>query len=151
MKLTLKQIAIFGQVKVNLKSVDSNSIICSTLLDLYKAGWWVTDRFGTIITIVKPKQYTKDGFACVCRRIYTDVNLDTLDVLTKQIADVQYEQYKNMLKSKQIQDKIKKSKEQYNANQMSALQSNNKTKHDDILFKAQNGTIGKISRTKKKS
>ena len=97
MKLSLKHIAIFGRVKVNLQTVDCKAIKCITLLDLYNAGWWVTDRFGTIITLVKPKADLKDGFCCVCRRIYTDVNLDTLDLLAKQIADAQYENYKKYL------------------------------------------------------
>lgn len=100
MKLSLKQIAVFGQVKVNVKSVDANSAFFVTLLDLYKSGWWVTDRFGTIITLVKPKAKLEQGFCCVCRRISTDVNLDMLDSLTQQIADLQYENYKTILTSK---------------------------------------------------
>lgn len=99
MKLSLKQIAVFGQVKVNVKSVDANSTVFTTLLDLYKAGWWVTDRFGTIITLVKPKAKLEQGFCCVCRRFTTDVNLDTLDTLIDQIADAQYEKYKGMLET----------------------------------------------------
>lgn len=125
MKLTLKHIAIFGQVRVNLNGVDSNLYNYTTLLALYKDGWWVTDRFGTILTLVKPRHDLKDGFCCICRRIVTDVNLDTLDLLTKPIAEAKYEQYKQFLQSKKYRDKIKKSKEENVNNCMSVLQSRN--------------------------
>lgn len=150
MKLSLKQVAIFGRVKVNLQTVDSKAIKCITLLDLYNAGWWITDRFGTIVTLVKPKADKKDGFCCVCRRIYTDVNLNTLDLLTKQYADAQYENYKKYLQSKQIEDKIKKSKENYNASRnMPTLSQTNKTNGGHVLFKTQTKIVRKVSRTKK--
>lgn len=150
MKLTLKQIAIFGQVKVNIKSLDSNAIIYATLLDLYKAGWWVTDRFGTIITIVKPKMKAKDGFCCICRRISTTVNLDTLDLLTKQIADAQYEQYKNTLKSKRFDDKVKKSKKVYYENIMSNMSSGNRNSHNNVLRASSKRNVRKVSATEKR-
>lgn len=100
MYLSYKHIAIFGQVKVNINSIDANMAKYKTLLELYKDGWWVTDRFGTIITIVKPKTPIKNGFCCLNKRISTTINLDTLDLLTKQIADVQYEYYKHILEKK---------------------------------------------------
>lgn len=100
MKLTLKHIAIFGQVRVNLNAIDSNLVNYTTLLDLYKNGWWVTERVGTVITIVKPRNNEKDGFCCVCKRIDTSVSLDTLDLLTKPIAEQQYLKYKQYLQSK---------------------------------------------------
>lgn len=150
MKLSLKHIAIFGQVKVNTRSVDSNVINCTTLLDLYNAGWWVTDRFGTIVTLVKEKKYTKDGFACLNRRIYTDVNLDTLDLLTKQIADAQYEKFKKRLESQQIGDKIRKSKDYCNENvSMSTLPSGNR-KSGHILQQTQGKNSGKVSGKKER-
>lgn len=150
MKLSLKQVAIFGRVSVNVQSVDSKAIKCVSLLDLYKLGWWVTDRFGTIVTLVKPKAKLKDGFCCACRRIYTDVNLNTLDLLTQQYADAQYENYKKYLQSKRFVDKIKKSKEDYNASRnMSTLSQANKTNAGHVLFKTQKRVVRKVSTTKK--
>ena len=100
MKLSLRHIAIFGQVKVNLNSVDSTINNYVTLLDLYKDGWWVTERFGSIITIVKPRENIKHGFKCLNKRICTTINLDTLDLLTKPISEAQYEKYKYFLEQK---------------------------------------------------
>lgn len=128
MNLSFKHIAIFGQVKVDVNALDSNFTKYMTLLELYKDGWWVTDRFGTIVTLVKPREHLKDGFCCVCRRISTNVNLDTLDFLTKQIADANYEQYKQFLQSKKYSDKIKKSKEYGNVNDLSTLSPRDKHK-----------------------
>lgn len=144
MQLTFKHIAIFGQVKVDMNAPDCALANYTTLLDLYKAGWWVTDRFGTIITIVKPRAYRKDGFCYLCRRISTNVNLNTLDLLTKQIADEKYEEYKNYLQSKKGYAKIKKTKEDLNENYLSTLSSRNNNKYGHILFKTQRKDTGKI-------
>lgn len=111
MKLSLKQIAVLGQVKVKTTSIESPILTWMTLLQLYQQGWWATDRFATIITLVKPKANFAQGFCCVCRRIKTDVNLDTLDAVIQQIADAKYEKYKNILQSKSNYNKIKKTKE----------------------------------------
>lgn len=100
MKLSYKQMAVFGQVRVDVRPLDSTIKEYVTLLDLYRRGFWVTQRFGTIITIVKPRAYIKDGFSCVCRRINTTINLDTLDALTEEIAKKQYQLYKDYLNSK---------------------------------------------------
>jgi len=145
MNLSFKHIAIFGQVKVDINALDCNLSNYITLLDLYKNGWWATDRFGTIVTLVKPRSNLKDGFCCVCRRISTNVNLDTLDMLTKQIADVKYEQYKQYLQSKKYRDKIKKSKEQCNVNNLPTLSKRNKHKHNNILLSTQGRNPSKIS------
>lgn len=146
MDLSFKHIAIFGQVKVDVNALDCTLTNYVTLLDLYKDGWWVTDRFGTIITLVKPRSKLKDGFCCVCRRISTTVNLDTLDLLTKQIADTKYEQYKQYLQSKQYRDKIKKSKEQDNVNHLSTLSQRDKYKHRHVLLSSQGKNLGGIPR-----
>ena len=145
MNLSFKRIAIFGQVKVDVNALDCNITSYRTLLELYQDGWWVTDRFGTIITLVKPKAKSKDGFCCVCRRISTNVNLDTLDLLTKQIADVKYEQYKQFLQSKKYCDKIKKSKEQGNGNNLSTLSQRDKYKHKHVLLTPQRRNQRKVS------
>lgn len=100
MALSAKQIALFGRVRVNMLPVDSNLVSYVTLFDLYKNGWWATERFGTLITLVKPRTHLKDGFSCVVKRIVTDVNLDALDEEIKVIADRKYEKYKLYLESK---------------------------------------------------
>ena len=146
MDLSFKHIAIFGQVKVDVNALDCALTNYRTLLELYQDGWWVTDRYGTIVTLVKPRAHLKDGFCCVCRRISTNVNLDTLDFLTKQIADVKYEQYKQFLQSKKYRDKIKKSKEQDNANNLSTLPQRDKYKHKHILLSSQGKNLGSIPR-----
>ena len=144
MQLTFKHIAIFGQVKVDMNAIDCALTNYTTLLDLYKAGWWVTDRFGSIITIVRPRIYKKDGFCCLCRRISTNVNLNTLDLLTKQIADEKYEEYKNYLQSKKGYAKIKKTKENLHENNLSTLSSRNHNKHGHILCSSQGKNTRKI-------
>lgn len=146
MNLSFKHIAIFGQVKVDVNALDCALTNYTSLLELYKDGWWVTDRFGTIVTLVKPRAHLKDGFCCVCRRISTTVNLDTLDLLTKQIADVKYEQYKQYLQSKKYSDKIKKSKEYGNVNNLSTLSPRDKHKHDNVLLTSQGRNLSKIPR-----
>ena len=144
MNLSFKHIAIFGQVKVDVNALDCTLTNYRTLLELYQDGWWVTDRFGTIVTLVKPRYNLKDGFCCVCRRISTNVNLETLDLLTKQIADARYEQYKQFLQSKKYSDKIKKSKDNTNANNLSTLQPRNRNKHKQLLHAAQRTDKSKI-------
>lgn len=146
MNLSFKHIAIFGQVKVDVNALDCALTNYTSLLELYKDGWWVTDRFGTIVTLVKPRAHLKDGFCCVCRRISTNVNLDTLDLLTKQIADANYEQYKQFLQSKKYSDKIKKSKEQGNVNNLSTLSSRDKHKRNNVLCTTQGRNNSKIQR-----
>lgn len=146
MNLSFKHIAIFGQVKVDVNSLDANLASYVTLLDLYKDGWWVTDRFGTIVTLVKPKKQLKDGFCCVCRRISTNVNLDTLDILTKQIAAAKYEEYKQFLQSKKYSDKVKKSKEYGNVNNLSTLSPRDKHKRNNVLCTTQGRNNIKVQR-----
>ena len=137
MKLNYKQIAVFGQVKVNIKPMGAKSTAYTTLLDLYKDGWWVTDRLGTIITIVKPKPMLKYGFHCLCRHVSTDINLDTLDALTKPYAEIKYLQYKNYLESKKPETK----------NEMPTLPPRN----NNILRQTQGKTSGQVQGNVKKS
>lgn len=126
MKLSYKQIAVFGQVRVDIRPLDSGIKEYVTLLDLYRKGFWVTQRFGTIITIVKPRTYIKDGFACVCRRIQTNINLDTLDALTEEVAERQYRRYKDYLESKKGWSTKVRGDNDYN--HVSLLQENNNDK-----------------------
>lgn len=139
MKLSLKHVAIFGQVKVDLNSLDCKLANYTTLLDLYKNGWWVTYRCGSIITIVKPRQNIKDGFCCLCKRISTNVNLDTLDLLTKPIADENYEKYKSYLEYKHT---YTKKEYKHGKNNLSVLPQRNKTRN--LLCKTPKGNISKI-------
>lgn len=99
MKLSPRQMALFGQVKVNIMSPDSKLAKYITLLQLYKEGWWVTDRFGTIVTIVKPK-VGNEGFCCYNKRISTTVNLDALDEEIQKINNIKYIRYQNYLERK---------------------------------------------------
>lgn len=138
MKLSYKQIAVFGQVKVDINPIDCKLAKYTTLLELYKQGWWVTDRTGAIITIVKPKNMLKFGFCCLCKRISTEVNLDMLDSLTKPIADAQYEKYKEILQSKVSINNLKNIEKKH---EMSFMPSRNR----NILYKTQTRTNGKIS------
>ena len=108
MDLSAKQIALFGQVRVNMMAVDSNLVSYTTLLEIYRAGWWATERFGTLITIVKPRSRDKDGFSCLVKRIVTDVNLDSLDEQIKLIADRKYERYKYRLEENRRKLRLKK-------------------------------------------
>jgi hypothetical protein len=104
MNLTAKQIALFGQVRVNVLSIGSNLVSYTTLLELYKSGWWITERFGTNIMIVRQRAKYKDGFSCLIKRIVPDpdVNLDALDEQIKIIADRQYEKYKYRLDENRV-------------------------------------------------
>lgn len=67
----------------------------ATLLELYKDGWFVTERFGSVICICKEKR--SDGFINRFRHFKTDVNLDTFDTLWRPLADQQFEKHKKYL------------------------------------------------------
>lgn len=108
MALSAKQIAIFGQVRVNIMAFNCTIASYATLLDLYRDGWWVTERFGTLITLVKPRSHDKDGFACVVKRIQTSINLDSLDEQIKLFADKQYEKYRYRLEEDRTKLRLKK-------------------------------------------
>lgn len=97
MRLTPKQIALFGQVRVNILPLDSACAKYVTLLELYKNGWWVTYRFGSVITLVKPRSKIQCGFCCMCKKIDTTINLTSLDIETNIIADIKYEKYQKFL------------------------------------------------------
>lgn len=100
MKLSFKQMAVLGQVKVNIRPIDCALKDYVSLLDLYKQGYWITQRFGTIIILVKPRANLKDGFSCTCKRIETTVSFETLDECIEQINDRQYRKYKDYLESR---------------------------------------------------
>lgn len=95
MNLTLKHVAIFGRIQVDLQRLNGNMFKTIDLLTLYKEGWFVTERFGTVICMCKKK--AKDGFICRCRHFKTDVKIDTFDLLWKPLAEQQFEKYKKYL------------------------------------------------------
>lgn len=106
MKLSARQIALFDQVRVDMAGINALPTY-TTLFKLYEEGWWVTERFGTLVTIVKPRKWNKDGFACLQRRIITSINLDSLDEETKKIADRKFEKYKQWLLEKRRYTRIR--------------------------------------------
>lgn len=95
MKLTLKHVAIFGRIIVDTQGLNGSFYKTATLLELYKDGWFVTERFGTVICMCKKK--VKDGFMSRCRHFKTDVNINTFDLLWKELAEQQFEKYKKYL------------------------------------------------------
>lgn len=95
MKLSYKHMAIFGRVTVDIQNLDGHFYKTATLLELYKDGWFVTERFGSIISICKGN--ARDGFSNRFRLFRTDVNLDTFDLLWKPLADQQFEKYHDYL------------------------------------------------------
>lgn len=95
MKLSLKHVAIFGRITVDIQDLTGTFYKTATLLELYKDGWFVTERFGSVICICKKK--AKDGFISRCRHFKTDVNVDTFDLLWKPLAEQQFEKYKKYL------------------------------------------------------
>ena len=142
MKLSLKQIAVFGQVNVDLMPIDCKLFKYVTLLELYKSGWWVTERFGTVVTLVKQRSHRKDGFACRCRRISTQVDLNMLDALTKEIADAKYEIYKKYLNKQKTRIEWWKDE-----SRMSLLP--NRSRSADLLLSTQATVDRKIPAKKK--
>lgn len=109
MFLSQKAIAVFGQVKVQLKETAISNVQYTDLFTLYKAGWWITERFGTLIYITRKKGYKKDEFCLLVKRIKTDVNLDTFDSLWQEFAEKQHEKYKDILeKHKEKTIRLKK-------------------------------------------
>lgn len=98
--LSQKAIAVFGQVKVQITNTTLSNCQYVDLFSLYKNGWWITERFGTLIYLVKKKTYEKDGFCLIVKRIKTDVNLDTFDLLWQQIAERKQKQYQHILEHK---------------------------------------------------
>lgn len=107
MNLSAKQIAVFGQVKVDVRPIGSPFPKLVSLLEFYNRGYWVTSRFGSTITLVKRRKYSKDGFCCIYKKIQTDINLNTLDALIEPIARQQYLRYKDYLESKKPLQKSK--------------------------------------------
>lgn len=86
--------AIFGRVIVDIQSLTGNFFYTADLLSLYKDGWFVTERFGHTLALCKR---SGNKFIHRFRLFKTDVNLDTLDLLWKPLADQQYEKYKKYL------------------------------------------------------
>ena len=150
MNLSLKQVAIFGQVKVDMLPPGSSLTKYITLLELYQDGWWVTDRFGSIITIVKPRNPLKYGFKCLCRQISTTINLDTLDLLTKPIAEAKYNRYKLYLQRNKPYEKIKETKNEED-DYLPVLPTPNTRRTYNILSKTQEKNTKKIPGKQKKS
>lgn len=95
MKLSLKHIAIFGRITVDIQDINGTFYKTATLLELYKDGWFVTERFGSVICICKKK--ASDGFVSRCRHFKTDINLNTFDLLWQPLAEQNFEKYKKFL------------------------------------------------------
>lgn len=144
LKLSLKHIAVFGQVNVDLMPLDCKLKKFTTLLELYKSGWWITERFGTVVTLVKQRSHRKDGFACRCRRISTQVDLNTLDALTKEIADKKYAIYQKYLNNQKTRIEWWKDE-----SPMSVLQ--HRSRSANVLLPTPNTVARKIPAKQKQS
>lgn len=100
MGLTLKHAAIFGRVIVDIQDNSDNTFYkTQDLYSMYKDGWWVTERFGTRLCMVKKRSNGE-----FMNRFYpfkTEINIDTLDLLWQQIRDEKQKQYEKYLLGKQ--------------------------------------------------
>lgn len=95
MKLTMKHAAIFGRVIVDLQGTDYKFFKYTDLYSMYKEGWFITERFGHLLCMCKKGK--KKIFYNKFFSFKTEVNINTLDLLWKQIAQDQYEYYKKYL------------------------------------------------------
>ena len=94
MKLTMKHMAIFGRVIVDLQGHEFKFFKCIDLYTMYKEGWFITERFGHLLCMC---QKTRKTFKNKFFSFKTEVNLDTLDLLWKPLAEEQFEKYKKYL------------------------------------------------------
>lgn len=95
MKLSLKHIAIFGRVIVDVQDTKGSFYKYTDLYTLYKGGWFVTERFGNTLCMCKRK--CNGEFMNRYFKFKTEINIDTLDLLWKPLADEQAERYKKYL------------------------------------------------------
>lgn len=93
MKLSLKHIAIFGRVIVDVNR-DGSFYKTIDLFSMYRDGWFITERFGSKLCMCKK---SSKGFMNRFYPFKTEVNINTLDLLWKPIADKQFEKYRKIL------------------------------------------------------
>ena len=100
MGLTLKHAAIFGRIHVDIQDYSDCSFYkTKDVYTMYKEGWWVTERFGNRLCMVRKR--TNGQFMNRFYPFKTDVNLDTLDLLWEQIKTEKEKQYHNYLFGKE--------------------------------------------------
>lgn len=68
----------------------------TTLDQVYKAGWWITEIFGSIAVLVRPKKLAKDGFRLCEKYIYSKIP-KTVQKEIQAIADQKWQHYKKRL------------------------------------------------------
>ena len=97
MKLSLKHVAVFSRIIVDIQDLDGHFYQTADLLTLYRNGWFVTERFGSILSLCKGK--SNNEFANRFRRfkLLPDVSLEAFDTLWKQLAEEQFEKNKKFL------------------------------------------------------
>ena len=97
MKLSLKQIAVFGRTIVDLQNSNGAFYKTDTLLNLYKDGWFITERFGSVLSLCKTKANGEFMNRMRLFKLYPDITFESFDALWQPLAEQIWEKYKNCL------------------------------------------------------
>lgn len=95
----MKQIAVFGRITVDMQNnINSGGFYkTETLLNLYKEGWFVTERFGSILSLCKPKANGEFINRMKLFKLYPEMTFESFDALWKPLAEQKWEKHKNCL------------------------------------------------------
>lgn len=98
MKLTEEQITVFKNTIVDLQK-QTAFFKSADLYSFYKSGSFVTERFGTLLSICKCVGDARSGWRFTNIFLYfkTPFGLDYFDSIWQPIAEEQYRKYKGYL------------------------------------------------------
>lgn len=97
MKLTLKHVAIFGRIIVDTQDLNGSFYKTATLLELYKDGWFITERFGSVLSLCKPKANGEFMNRMRLFKLYPDMTFESFDALWQPLAEQIWNKHKNCL------------------------------------------------------
>ena len=98
MNLTDKQIAVFKETIIDLQK-QTLFFKTKTLYELYNEGYFVTERFGNILSLCKKVINTKSGgrFTNIFLYFKTPYDRNFFDLMWQPIAEEKYRKYKGYL------------------------------------------------------
>ena len=86
--------------------------INTSLDEIYKEGWWITEIFGSVAVIVKKASFSTPGhpyFCCLQKLIDTSAITPKAAITIKRIQEQQWKKYKHyMLTEKDKRYKVNK-------------------------------------------
>lgn len=98
MNLTDKQITVFKETIIDLQK-QTLFFKTTTLYELYNEGYFVTERFGNILSLCKKVGNTQEGrhFSNIFLYFKTPYDRDFFDSIWSPLAEEQYQKYKGYL------------------------------------------------------